>query len=163
MSQLIGQLVQWQFGGDGERFWHDAFDVVVAVRDGHILVDVAVVDDVVTRRGDVHLRKVELSLNSSSFSKFHHLDKTTWIYVCVQAHLGKEGSYSIGRFIDPDQAVHFLRVYMPHSIFEGRVQLDTSIRLFDFALFDSERLTAVAREHGHQSVEHDRCLKKRRY
>ena len=55
---LVGELVDGQLPGDGHGLGDGLDEVVVAVGDGHVLVDVARVQHVVARRRDRHLDTV---------------------------------------------------------------------------------------------------------
>ena len=55
MACLIGELVDGELPADGHGLWLGLDQVVVPVGDGHVLVDVARVQDVVPGRRHRHL------------------------------------------------------------------------------------------------------------
>ncbi|KAH3675216.1 hypothetical protein OGATHE_001556 [Ogataea polymorpha] len=143
-SQNVGHLVDWQrLGHSSSGLGSSLLEVVVAVRNGAVLHDVALVQDVWSRDWDLNVDDVFVGLRRSRLHR----------------HLGQQLAHLCRAQLQTKTRVDVGNLALERSL--GKVGTDSGLVVVfrhNLDRLHAERLLAVSREHGNQLVDDNLCL-----
>ena len=139
-SQLVGQLVDRQLLGHRQCLGDCLDDVVVAVSDGHVLVDVGRVEDVRPGGGDGDCEGVP-----------RHL--------CGETHLGQQTAHLLRLDVNSDVGVDLAGRHTLRPVAQLGVGESLAAGQDGLHGLHGEGRVAVLAEHGDQRVQHDAGLR----